>query len=69
MESNYIVYLEQGVVNLQDVEFITWRQNDKTLGWWAKLHLPSGKDVRMVYSNKLEMMAMIELWEEARIGE
>ena len=67
MENNYIVYLEQGVINLQDVEFITWRQNDKNQDWWAKLHMPSGKDVRLIYASKPELMDLIELWEEARI--
>ena len=66
MENKYILHTKRAVVNLKDVEFITWRQNDENGEWWAKLHLPSSKEIRLVYATYEEMQELIELWEEAR---
>tara|TARA_R100000458_G_C8022738_1_gene81736 strand:+ start:236 stop:442 length:207 start_codon:yes stop_codon:yes gene_type:complete len=66
MENKYILHTKRAIVDLQDVEFLTWRQNDDNGEWWVKLHLPSGKEIRLVYKTYEEMQEIIELWEDAR---
>ena len=37
-------------VALDTIEFITWRLNEETNNYWVKLHLPSGKEIRIKVS-------------------
>ena len=37
-------------VALDTIEFITWRLNEETNNYWVKMHLPSGKEIRIKIS-------------------
>jgi hypothetical protein len=34
-------------LHVDNIEFITWRLNEDSGEYWVKLHLPSGKEVRI----------------------
>jgi hypothetical protein len=53
------------VVDLYSVEFLTWSQNRESGEWFAKFHLPSGKDCRIKVT-KNDLNSLIKLWEEIK---
>tara|TARA_R110002050_G_scaffold164481_1_gene294533 strand:- start:3880 stop:4119 length:240 start_codon:yes stop_codon:yes gene_type:complete len=47
---NGYIHGKSYAVLLNNVEFITWRLNEDTGEYWVKLHLPSGKEIRIKVS-------------------
>ena len=35
------------IVALRDIEFFSWKRNEETGEYWVKLHVPSGKEIRI----------------------
>jgi hypothetical protein len=58
-----IVSGEKYCVSLETIEFITWKENETEGTWWAKFHLPSGKDIRQVFNTREEMDDFIREWQ------
>jgi len=44
---NRIMHGSSYALNLDNIEFLTWRLNEETKDYWVKLHLPSGKEIRI----------------------
>mgnify|MGYP003665598944 CR=1 FL=1 len=49
-------------LKLNEIEFITWKQNDEDGSYWAKLHMPSGKELRQIFATRKELDSFIEEW-------
>ena len=45
--TNRIIHGSSYALDLDTVEFLTWRVNEDTGDYWVKLHLPSGKEIRV----------------------
>ncbi len=44
---NRIMHGSSYALHLDNIEFLTWRLNVETKDYWVKLHLPSGKEIRI----------------------
>jgi len=62
---NRIIHDVSFAVSLDSVEFVTWRKNDDTGDYWVKLHLPSGKEIRI----KVSAMALRDIVDEIYNGQ
>lgn len=49
------------VISLDNVEFITWRLNEDTGDYWVKLHIPSGKEIRIKVGEE-ELRNIVDVW-------
>ena len=50
------------MIDLESVDFITWKENEKLEGtYWAKLHIGS-KEARYVCDNVDELRTLLEEW-------
>ena len=47
------------------MEFVRWRKNDDPGDYWVKLHLPSGKEIRI----KVSAMALRDIVDEIYNGQ
>jgi len=65
IENGYI-HGKSFIVSLRIVEFVTWRLNEDTGEYWVKLHLPSGKEIRIKVS-VFELLEIVEHWAQMGI--
>ena len=50
------------MIDLESVEFITWKENEKNAGtYWAKLHIGS-KEARYICNDVDELKELLERW-------
>ena len=59
--TNGIMHGASFVVKLNTIEFLTMRLNEETGEYWLKMHLPSGKDVRIRVS-EAQVRDISEQW-------
>lgn len=58
---NRIMHGTSFVISLDNVEFITWRLNEDTGDYWVKLHIPSGKEIRIKVGEE-ELRNIVDVW-------
>jgi hypothetical protein len=61
-----MVKTEKYSVKLNEIEFITWKENDEDGTWWAKFHMPSGKELREVFASEKELEDFVQEWAESK---
>jgi hypothetical protein len=50
------------MIDLESVDFITWKENEKNAGtYWAKLHIGS-KEARYICNDVDELKELLERW-------
>jgi len=50
------------MIDLESVDFITWKENEKNAGtYWAKLHIGS-KEARYICDDVNELKDLLEQW-------
>jgi len=58
----YLLKSNSYMIDLESVDFITWKENEKLEGtYWAKLHIGS-KEARYVCDNVDELRTLLEEW-------
>lgn len=65
--SNGIIHGSSFVVELNTVEFLTFRLNEDTNEYWMKLHLPSGKEIRLKVS-ETDVRKITNEWTQKNIN-
>tara|TARA_R110000744_G_scaffold116326_3_gene217486 strand:- start:369 stop:623 length:255 start_codon:yes stop_codon:yes gene_type:complete len=61
-ENRYLVKSNSYIIDLAQVDFITWKENEKREAtYWAKLHIGS-KEARYVCNNITELRELISVW-------
>ena len=61
-ENRYLVKSNSYIIDLAQVDFITWKENEKREAtYWAKLHIGS-KEARYVCNNITELKKLISVW-------
>jgi hypothetical protein len=58
---NRMIHGTSFIISLDSVEFITWRLNEDTGDYWVKLHIPSGKEIRIKVSEE-ELRNIADVW-------
>lgn len=62
-------YLLKGnsyIIDLYNVDFITWKENDKVEAtYWAKLHIGS-KEARYICNSLNELRTLVQTWTDIR---
>ena len=46
---------------MDNIEFLTWRFNEETNQYWLKLHVPSGKEIRIRVGEN-ELRDIVDTW-------
>tara|TARA_R100000734_G_C3316602_1_gene109166 strand:+ start:1328 stop:1585 length:258 start_codon:yes stop_codon:yes gene_type:complete len=64
--NRYLLKKNSYLVDLYNVDFITWKENDNEEGtYWTKLHIGS-KEARYVCENVLALKTLIQAWADIR---
>lgn len=58
---NRIIHGTSFIISLDNVEFITWRLNEDTGDYWVKLHIPSGKEIRIKVGEE-DLRNIVDIW-------
>ena len=58
---NRMIHGTSFIISLDNVEFITWRLNEDTGDYWVKLHIPSGKEIRIKVGEE-ELRNIVDIW-------
>jgi len=65
-ENRYLLKKTSYVVDLNNVDFITWNENERDLGkFLAKLHIGT-KETRYMCQTASELKQLLEGWAEAK---
>tara|TARA_R110000765_G_scaffold417645_1_gene520349 strand:- start:385 stop:678 length:294 start_codon:yes stop_codon:yes gene_type:complete len=65
--SNGIIHGSSFVVELDTIEFLTFRLNEETNEYWLKMHLPSGKEIRLKVS-ETDVREITNEWTQKNIN-
>ena len=67
LQSNrYLLKSNSYIIDLHEVDFITWKENDKKADtYWAKLHVGS-KEARYVCEGKEELKELLMAWADIK---
>ena len=61
-ENRYIIKSGSYIIDLDNVDFVTWKENGKDEGtYWVKLHIGT-KEARYVCDGKAELKEIITAW-------
>ena len=61
-ENRYLVKSNSYIIDLAQVDFITWKENEqREATYWSKLHIGS-KEARYVCNNITELKKLISVW-------
>jgi|TARA_B100000035_G_scaffold187662_1_gene160163 hypothetical protein len=63
--SGQIIHGHSFAVHLETVEFLTVRLNEETGEYWLKMHLPSGKEIR-IKVDYLQLNSIMGEWAMAK---
>jgi hypothetical protein len=62
IENRFLLKNESYIIDLNDVEFLTWNKNkDEKDSYWVKLHVGT-KETRYVCRNRTELSDIINAW-------
>jgi len=62
----YLIKANSYIIDLYNVDFITWKENDKKEAtYWAKLHIGS-KEARYVCNGLQELKTLLLAWSDIR---
>tara|TARA_R110000764_G_C10774976_1_gene355437 strand:- start:5 stop:262 length:258 start_codon:yes stop_codon:yes gene_type:complete len=65
-ENRYLLKGNSYIIDLYNVDFITWKENDKVAAtYWAKLHIGS-KEARFVCNDLNELKTLVQSWTDIR---
>lgn len=65
-ENRYLLKGNSYIIDLYNVDFITWKENDKVAAtYWAKLHIGS-KEARFVCNDLNELKMLVQSWTDIR---
>ena len=65
-ENRYLLKGNSYIIDLYNVDFITWKENDKVEAtYWAKLHIGS-KEARFVCNDLNELKTLVQSWTDIR---
>jgi hypothetical protein len=60
--NRYLLKANSYLIDLQTVDFVTWKENDKDEGtYWTKLHIGT-KECRYVCGSLTELNKLIRAW-------
>ena len=61
-ESKYLLKANSYLIDLETVDFLTWKENDKDEGtYWTKLHIGT-KECRYVCASLADLNTLIQAW-------
>ena len=64
--NRYLIKSNSYMIDLDNVDFITWKENEKIAGtYWAKLHIGS-KDARYVCKDEASLKNLLEIWSKIK---
>lgn len=63
---NGIIHGSSFALPMNGIEFITWRLNEDNGLYWVKMHLPSGKEIRIKVSES-ELRKIVNVWNDKDI--
>jgi hypothetical protein len=62
LKEKYLIKSNSYMIDLESVDFITWKENEKNAGtYWAKLHIGS-KEARYICNDVDELKELLERW-------
>jgi len=62
IENRFLLKNESYIIDLNDVEFLTWNKNkDEKDSYWVKLHV-GAKETRYICENRDELCDIINTW-------
>tara|TARA_X000001382_G_scaffold102936_2_gene77762 strand:- start:133 stop:384 length:252 start_codon:yes stop_codon:yes gene_type:complete len=62
LKEKYLIKSNSYMIDLESVDFITWKENEKNAGtYWAKLHIGS-KEARYICDDVNELKDLLEQW-------
>lgn len=65
-ENKYLLKANSYLIDLQTVDFLTWKENDKEEGtYWTKLHIGT-KECRYVCDSLTELNTLIQAWSKQK---
>jgi len=64
--NRYLLKGNSYIIDLYNVDFITWKENDKVQAtYWAKLHIGS-KETRFICNSLSELKTLVQAWTNIR---
>tara|TARA_R110000751_G_scaffold45816_2_gene103606 strand:+ start:1390 stop:1647 length:258 start_codon:yes stop_codon:yes gene_type:complete len=64
--NRYLLKGNSYIIDLYNVDFITWKENDKVEAtYWAKLHIGS-KETRFICNSLSELQTLVQAWTNIR---
>tara|TARA_R110000744_G_scaffold341028_1_gene446320 strand:- start:74 stop:331 length:258 start_codon:yes stop_codon:yes gene_type:complete len=64
--NRYLLKGNSYIIDLYNVDFITWKENDKVEAtYWAKLHIGS-KETRFICNSLSELQILVQAWTSIR---
>lgn len=64
--NRYLLKKNSYLIDLENVDFITWKENDNEEGtYWTKLHIGS-KEARYVCENLAQLRTLVMAWCEIK---
>lgn len=61
-KDKYLLKANSYLIDLANVDFVTWKENDKEEGtYWTKLHI-GGKECRYVCDSLTDLNILIQTW-------
>ena len=65
-EYRYLIKSNSYIIDLTQVDFITWKENEKVgETYWAKLHIGS-KETRFICNSLSELQILVQAWTSIR---
>jgi len=62
IEKRFLLKNESYIIDLNDVEFLTWNKNvEREDSYWVKLHI-GGKETRYICETRSELCEIINAW-------
>jgi len=65
MENGFLEHPRKWSVDLSEVEFVSFKQNDENYTYFVKLHIKT-KEVRLYLETMEEVEQLIEIWKQYR---
>lgn len=62
IDGRFVIKPNSYIINLRDVDFITFKENENELGtYWIKFHM-GGKEARYVCESVEDLQKLLQLW-------
>ena len=65
LENGFLEHPRKWSVDLSEVEFVSFKQNDENYTYFVKLHIKA-KEIRLYLETMEEVEQLIEIWKQYR---